>query len=395
MRTSWLTMIILSVLAFGCSKHIDDSQTVSQGVMDSSGPYPVIKMPTGLQYHTGLVHRLGDVQESERNYQAVSDCGELPAEFDLRTLGVVPPVKDQGQCGSCWTFSETGSLESAMLGAGKTFNLAEQELVSCDSANYGCQGGNISNYQISHGEGLETDFPYTGTDSRCKSVPAAAKGLSWVYVGAQGRAATTKEIQCALYTSKTIPWITVSASNAWGNPPASEMTPYTRCGSGQTNHAVGVVGWHTISGKVYLIMKNSWGTSWGSGGYMSLAAASTVGGTGCDSFGDEVAYLTVDKPTPPPTPTPIPPTPIPPCGAVNVKQQVETQVLAGSPAMLGVEPQAGVTYIWFVDGVAIPGATSSMLSVVPPKDAVYKLVGKNACSQAESSVRVRIVMSKQ
>ena len=103
-----------------------------------------------------------------------------------------------------------------------------------------------------------------------------------MYVGSPSRGPTETELKCALYKYHTVPWITVSANNNWGNPPASEKTVYKHCGRGQTNHAVGVVGWFKDSkGKTAFIMKNSWGKDWGDHGYMSMPL-------GCDSFGDEV-----------------------------------------------------------------------------------------------------------
>lgn len=265
--------------------------------------YKTVKSPKGLKYHTGLLKRPDSLIEPKKTFAALPDCANLPESFDLRPLGLVPPVKDQGQCGSCWSFSKTASLESALLGQGKSLNLSEQELVSCDRDQYGCNGGLLADfsYQIGHGQSLETDFPYKAADVSCKSgLPVAAKGISFKYVGAQGRAPTEQELKCALYTYKTVPWITVGATDNWGSPPSSESVPYTRCSRSQTNHAVGVVGWN----KNGFIMKNSWGPSWGDKGFMTLKL-------GCDSFGEEVAFIEVEKvPQPSPTVTPVP-SPVP------------------------------------------------------------------------------------
>jgi hypothetical protein len=295
---------------------------------------------------------------------------------------------------------------SALLGIGKMLGLSEQELVSCDTQQYGCQGGLMSDfsYQIKHGQGLAKDFPYTsgstGQDGSCKQIPVAAQGVSFQYVGAADRGPTEQELKCALYTSKTVPWITVGATNNWGSPPASEKTAYTSCSSSQTNHAVGVVGWWTDrNGKTQFIMKNSWSKNWGDKGYMSLAL-------GCDSFGEEVGFIEVAKPAPTPTPTPIPtpippgptPTPFPsptpgPCVPEKLKLPAEVQTFGGVEIMLGVKAETGVSYVWTVDGQVV--GKDSMLYVVPPKDAVYKLSATNACSVAESQVRVRIVFSSK
>ncbi len=259
-----------------------------EGTVDHSGLYDIIVAADGTEYHTGL--RPATVEQIAkrvyRNFEC--DAAKLPETFDLRTLGTVSDVRDQGGCGSCWSFSMTGSLESAMRVAGKgMFDLSEQELVSCDRSNGGCGGGNLNgfSYQTDHGQGLEKDYPYTARDGRCKSVTTAAKGTGFEYIGGPDRSPTENELKCGLYMSHTVPWIVVSASGSWSRPPKDEKTAYTHCGRGQTNHAVGVVGWWKDSkGKTQFIMKNSWGTSWGAGGYMSLPL-------GCDSFGDEVAFI--------------------------------------------------------------------------------------------------------
>lgn len=407
--------VLLVVFLVSCSpKDKEDSsaqQPAPEGVMDSTGPYPVLKMPNGKTFHTGLLKKSEELKSLGESHVRLSDCDNLPDSFDLRTLGVVPEIRNQGQCGSCWSFSKTGSLESALMGQGITLDLAEQDLVSNDKSQYGCQGGLLTGfkYQISHGQVLEKDCAYTsgrtGSNGSCKSPveKVAAKGVSFQYIGTADRGPTEKELKCALYTYKTVPWITVGASGAWGNGPASEKTVFNKCRNTGTNHAVGVVGWFKdAAGKTAFIMKNSWGTGWGDKGYMSLPL-------GCDHFGEEVAFIEVEKkpePTPvPPSPTPVPPGPTPPaptppaptptppgpCSAPKAKQAAEVQALPETEVMLGVKAEAGVTYEWSLDGKVV--GSESMLFVVPTKDSIYKLTAKNSCAVAESLVRVRIVHS--
>lgn len=366
--------------------------------VEVTAPYTVIQGANGLKYHTGLLKGDPEKQGYGAAHVSLSDCDNLPDSFDLRPLGLVPDVRDQGNCGSCWSFSKSGSLESALLGQGIKTDVSMQELVSCDKQQYGCNGGMLSDfsYQIKHGQGTAADFPYTsgrtGVNGACKSVAAAVKGVSFQYIGGASRSPTEKELMCALVKNQTIPWITVGATNAWGNPPKSEKTPYTSCGRTSTNHAVGVVGyWHDPKGKVQFIMKNSWGKDWGDKGYMSLPL-------GCNSFGDEVAFIEVAKapvPVPPePTPpAPTPPAPVPPgpCVAPHVSQAAEVQAFKGTEIMLGVKSEAAVSYSWSVDGKVV--GSDAMLFVTPEKDSVYKLAAKNACAVSESQVRVRLVMS--
>ncbi len=332
---------------------------------------------------TGLLHKPTDQEQLGVQFSTLSDCDNLPAEFDLRDYGVVPPTKDQGQCGSCWAFSMTGSLESAHAASGEMLNLAEQQLVSCDNANFGCGGGNLNgfDYQISKGQALETAFPYTANNARCKSgLAVAAKGTSFANVGASGRRATEKEVMCALYKSRTIPWITVSAGGGnWSNPPASDDGVFTSCGSGQTNHAVGLIGWKTVNGKVYMKMRNSWGADWGnSAGKPGAQKGFALMPLGCNNLGEEVAYIITDAM---------------PCKPPVVKLPSETIAAPGVQVMLGVQEQQGVDYEWFVDGVSV--AHGAMAFFAPDATTIYKLVAKNACGQSESSSKITIAVPQE
>lgn len=389
--------VLLFILFFSCSKHSDNSDSpavspapdspaapsVDDGLLDASGPYAIIRKGKK-SYHTGLLKSDPNSKRFGQLHVTLAGCEGLPEEFDLRKLGFVPDIRDQGGCGSCWSFSKTGSLESALLAAGKPkLDLSEQELVSCDKSQWGCEGGLLTDfkYQIEHGQSLEADLGYTsgntGRNGNCKDgLKPAAKGINFSYVGSSSRAPTEEELKCALYKNHTVPWITVSASGGWGSPPKSERTAYSRCGHGQTNHAVGVVGWWKDSkGKNQFIMKNSWGLEWGDQGYMSLPL-------GCDSFGDEVAFIQVEASNPPSPP---------PCTVPKAKLPAEVQVFSDTEIMLGVKAEAGVSYVWSIEGAQV--GMESMLYVVPMKDQIYKLSAKNACASTESQVRVRIVHS--
>lgn len=304
--------LALALLVILSSCHKDDPEPDPAPAPVPPGNITVLKdTSTGKEYWTGLLHENEDTKKFGKVYMKLNEdaCDNLPDEFDLRdpSINSVPPIRDQGSCGSCWAFSQTASLESALMLQGKSLNLSEQEIVSCDKENYGCGGGMLNGfkYQIDHGQGLESDFPYKAQDVRCKAIPVAAKGASFAYIGSPNNGPTEKELKCALFKYKTIPWITLKA---FMNASSDEHTPFTNCSGGQTDHAVGTVGWYTKGGKTYFKLRNSWGTDWGAAGYSSLRL-------GCNNWGsEEVAFIQLPAPPPPPTPTPGPgpsPTPVP------------------------------------------------------------------------------------
>lgn len=327
--------------------------------------YKIIFAEDGKEYHTGLRRDLPEKSEFGKTHTVLNDCDNLPDNFDLRDFGVVPSVKDQGGCGSCWAFSKTSSLESAL---GGKIDLSEQELVSCDKEQYGCNGGWLSDfkYQISHGQGLESDMPYEARDMACKEISPAGKGVSFTYIGKPGKLPSEKDLKCAMFKSHTIPWITVSATNAWSNPPSSIKQLYKKCKRGQINHAVGVIGWVKVGGKTGFIMRNSWGSGWADKGYMSMQL-------GCDSLGSEAAYIITTSM---------------PCVPPKIKLPATVESEAGVEIVLGVKAEEGVDYTWFEGGTEI--GKSAILHVSPLVDIVYKLVGKNSCGESESQVQIKI-----
>jgi C1A family cysteine protease len=190
---------------------------------------------------------------------------------DWRTKGAVTPVKNQGQCGSCWAFSTTGSLEGAHFLAGNSLTaFSEQQLVDCAAAegNQGCNGGLMDQgfeYIIKQGSLCkEADYPYTAATDSCNvcSSPVAKLVSSYKDV--------TSGDESALMTAVNLTPVSIAIEadqSAFQFYSGGVMDG--TCGTA-LDHGVLLVGYGTDSGKDYWTVKNSWGASWGESGYIRL-----------------------------------------------------------------------------------------------------------------------------
>lgn len=218
----------------------------------------------------------------------------LPESFDWREKGVVTPVKNQGMCGSCWSFSATGAMEGAWALSGKPLvSLSEQNLVDCDhecmiyekenSCDAGCNGGLMPNaftWVIKNGGiNSEEQYPYQGRDGQCRfdASKTVAKFSNWTMV-------SSNEVEMANYLIQHGPIAIAADANMWQFYMGGVFT--LPCGK-TLNHGILIVGFgHKKStlGKDHLfwIVKNSWGSGWGEKGYILLERG--VDKCGCSRF---------------------------------------------------------------------------------------------------------------
>jgi C1A family cysteine protease len=200
------------------------------------------------------------------------EIGEIASNVDWSTdKSVVNPVKDQGQCGSCWAFSAVGTVESAYaLAAGKLGSYAEQQLVDCSTngGSQGCNGG-FNQYGIQYigttGIAAESAYPYTATDGTCKASSVSKTLAAGSVAGYQSVTKTNAGLQSALNGAPVS--VTVDADNSWQLYRSGVLSK--SCGIfGQIDHAVIAVGYDT-SADTFKI-RNSWGASWGEAGYVRI-----------------------------------------------------------------------------------------------------------------------------
>ncbi len=209
---------------------------------------------------------------------------QIPDEIDWVSLGAVTPVKDQGQCGSCWSFSTTGSMEGAYyIKTQQLVSFSEQMLVDCSSPmNHGCNGGLMDRAfrWISNEGGLcsEDDYPYTsgttlkaGTcqENSCELV-SNSKVSGWTDLDSTDIAFVTALAQQPVS-------VAIEADQRAFQFYSSGILPASECGT-NLDHGVLAVGYDSVSYKI----KNSWGETWGDQGYIYLERSSSAekqGGT--------------------------------------------------------------------------------------------------------------------
>jgi len=192
----------------------------------------------------------------------------IPESFDWRTKGAVNAIKNQGSCGSCWSFAIVSNIESLYFKKyGKLLTFAEQQLVDCDTTNYGCNGGSIElgfNYVKKNGLGSSTSYSYKAARGTCQYSSSNAVAKITSYVQETSKSETKIRDMLVAYGPLAV------AMNATPLQYYSSGIFTSSC-AGALNHAVVLVGYGSSNGADYWIVRNSWGTGWGEKGYFRIA----------------------------------------------------------------------------------------------------------------------------
>ncbi|VVU95429.1 Papain family cysteine protease [seawater metagenome] len=200
----------------------------------------------------------------------INELPTVPTSMDWRDMNAVTPVKNQGNCGSCWAFSTTGAIEGwGAINTGKLISLSEQELVDCsqDYGNKGCFGGLMPEAFefVIDKNGLcnEDSYPYSASQDSClKCDPVNSSKITDCTLVPEG--SQTLLIQAL---SQQPVSVAIQANTFQFQHYKSGVFDVDSCYKGSLDHGVLLVGYDSES----LIVKNSWGTSWGDNGYIKLA----------------------------------------------------------------------------------------------------------------------------
>ncbi|CAG9314240.1 unnamed protein product [Blepharisma stoltei] len=202
----------------------------------------------------------------------------VPSAIDWTTKGAVTAVKNQGQCGSCWSFSTTGSVEGAWFLSGHTLvSLSEQELVDCSTSygNQGCNGGLMDNafkYIIAKGITSEANYPYTAKDGLCNKAKASQVNAT---ISKYTDVAKDNISQLFAAVAQQPVSVAVEANqDSWQLYKSGIVTK--DCGTA-LDHGVLIVGYNQTSTPQYWKVKNSWGADWGEQGFIRIAVKAGAG----------------------------------------------------------------------------------------------------------------------
>merc|ERR1711981_1276025 len=209
---------------------------------------------------------------------------DLPAEVDWRKEGVITDVKNQGQCGSCWAFCTTEMIESyAAIETGTLPELSAQQVTACTPNPLSCGGtggcyGSIPQLGYTYiqlfGHASESDYPYTsGTTTETGDCMYDFTNTTPV-VGITGYNTLAPNDQDAVMThlAEVGPLGVAVYASGWGGYSSGVYSGCAYDSNIALNHAVQLVGYGTDAAEGdYWIVRNSWGSGWGEGGYIRLA----------------------------------------------------------------------------------------------------------------------------
>jgi C1A family cysteine protease len=222
-----------------------------------------------------------------------------PDSLDWSAKGATTPVKDQGQCGSCWAYSATEGIESGLfMASGKLEKLSEQQIVSCDKTDGGCDGGDLPTAfdYVKKAGGIDTqsDYPDSSSDSgktgRCKSFEKKVKVTGYKYAIPpcdSGACKNQKESDLMAALNTYGPLSVCVNANDWDDYSSGVYKKKCSGKASMLDHCVQLVGYDKSEN--YWKVRNSWAADWGEDGFIRLP----MGENAC-GIADEATYVTAE-----------------------------------------------------------------------------------------------------
>jgi C1A family cysteine protease len=252
-------------------------------------------------------HYRGAVRPTETNRKSApvkaATIASVPSAINWAETIAVTPIKNQGQCGSCWAFSATETIESeyvltAAISVDDVVSLSPQQITSCTTDCDGCGGGwPSSGYEYVEGVvGLSNDWywPYSqsmlsqsataacntslsvfsGADAELAGGYATVTGFSYVVPECSSGSCANQDMAGLAAAAAEGPVSICVNAGAW-NDYAGSGTVMTQAacggyGAADLDHCVQLVGYNTTAADPYWIVRNSWSTTWGNDGYIYL-----------------------------------------------------------------------------------------------------------------------------